>query len=229
MKKLGLCTILATFACCLLASLNPMKAYAGPSTSNLVFTGGTGSGNGYPYSFTVNGSNQSLMCISDFTNIQNGEAWTADVYTPATAPLSGPGEPVAGSGISTLDFEAAAWLFDDAVAHPANLPLDNEATWYLFDRTGPNNIPAAVTAANAALAEAGSIGAPGNVLVYIWDGNTHTISGQVGTEDPQMFLGQAPPIPEPGTLFLLGTGLMGLALLVFRKAGNRSSGLVFRA
>jgi hypothetical protein len=36
--------------------------------------------------------------------------------------------------------------------------------------------------------------------------------------------------PEPGSLFLLGTGLLGLALILFRKAGKQnSSGLVLRS
>lgn len=224
MKKTSVLTILFITACCVLLSINPGKAYA--TTANLVFTGGTGSGDAYPYSFTVNGVPVSLMCISDFTYIQGGESWTADVYRPSTAPLTGVGEPVSSSGVSTKDFLAAAWLFDNAVTHPSNELLDNEEAWYILDQNGQGSFGQQFSGnllvagpANALLGETRT--GPGNVVIYIWDGNTSDISGQYGNDDPQIFLGIA-ATPEPGSLVLLGSGLLLFAGFLYRRSRTAS-------
>jgi hypothetical protein len=228
MKKLGLLTIVAISACCFLLSLNPLKANA--TTAKLVFTGSTGPGDAYPYSFTVNGVPVSLMCVTDFEYIQNGESCTADVYTPSTAPTyppSVPGEPVASSGLTRQDFLAVAWLFDNAVANPANELLDNEEAWYILDQNGQGEFgtqfsgnPAVTGPANKLLGE--TLTDPGNVLVYIWDGNPNDISGQYGSDDPQIFLG---PTPEPSSLLLLGSGMLLFAGFLYRRSRNASGSL----
>jgi hypothetical protein len=221
MKKTGILTILSISACCILLSFNPGKAYA--TTANLVFTGGTGAGDAYPYSFTVDGVPVSLMCISDFTYIQGNESWTADVYRPSTAPLSGPGDPVSSSGVNTQDFLAAAWLFDDAAADPASALLDNEEAWYIFDQNGPNSgNTAAVILANSYLFDPW-LKDPGNVVVYIWDGNPSDITNQYGNDDPQVFLGRV--TPEPGSLLLLGSGMLLFAGLLYRRSRTASGRL----
>ena len=226
MKKFALCTVLSISAFCLLITSSAPKAFA--TTVQLTVVNGTGPDYGgnfvYPYSFTLNngGSVVSLMCLSDFTNINIGESWTANVFTPATAPVWGPPVSPVPTSITSADYLAADFLLHDAINNPSNAGSDQWAAWQLFNPHGYNNgfgtlTPLEVTAATdqqlLALSWAGSNPNDTSAVIYIWDGGP--ITNQAGSDDPQIFIG---PVPEPSSLLLLGTGLLGLAVVAFRKA-----------
>jgi hypothetical protein len=70
-------------------------------------------------------------------------------------------------------------------------------------------------------------GAPDDTSFYFADnGNYHYNDPVVDTKNPNAPPPVFTPVPEPGTLFLLGTGLLGLAIIVFRKAGTKPAQLV---
>jgi hypothetical protein len=188
------------------------------STTTLTFTGTGGtteplnSGESvyvYPYNFTVgSATNVSMMCISFDDEITQGESWTATID-----PLS--------SSSSTFDKEEA-YLFSEMLG-ATNTTQQAEiqfADWYLSDNTGveattyyKDNSAAIlgyVTGAEDASVPAGFYD---QFQLYVPVDDTQK-PGSNGT--PQTFIGLA-PTPEPGSLALLGTSLLGMGGVVRRK------------
>ena len=178
-----------------------------PATAGVVdmqFTGlpGNNSYSGvasYPYNISVNGgSNQWMMCIGYNDHIEGGETWQAHVASVGSLDLL----------THAIDYEAA-FLFKMAVAdHGVNSNV-NAATWYLFE-----GVPGLTSEAAALVALAKSRtyvqGEFSDVLLY--SAIPGTESGNMGKA--QDFLGTT---PEPDTLAMFGTGLIGLAGVLRRK------------
>lgn len=152
----------------------------------------------YPYDLSVNGGpNQWMMCLGYYEHISGGETWQA------TAVSVGSLDP----NTHLLDYQAA-FLFMMAVADLGANSDINAAAWYLFEGA-PYLTPGAQALVALAESQTFTQGEFSGVMLYTAIPGTE--SGNLGTA--QSFMGT----PEPGTLALFGSGLIGLAGMLRRK------------
>ncbi|MGA3161168.1 MAG: PEP-CTERM sorting domain-containing protein [Terracidiphilus sp.] len=215
MKKFNVGLVLLMFAVCALLSFSPIKAYADTVTLTLETAGPSSGGEDiYPYNFSVNGSatTSPLMCVDFFNHINFGESWTATITQ------------IAGN----TQYEEAAYIFSLATAPGASADTTAEAQWANWDLfetqelhadflsgSVPSNYQGDVTSMLSAAASFVA-GNPNSSLYSQYSMFVPASGWPSGDDTPQTFIGDT-PTPEPTSLALFGTGMLGLAAFMFRR------------
>jgi PEP-CTERM motif len=184
----------------LLLAILTLSLAASATTVDMQFNGAVGgSYNGvytYPYNVSVDGQDQLLMCVGFNEHIVDGETWKASVE----------------SIVGTHDQELA-WLFLQAEqTSDFGVKAEINAAAWALNEGSPELDEAAQFWLSQATSQSFTDGEFQNVVKYMPIDGTQSWQGEM----PQEFLGDA-PVPEPSTLMMLGTGVLGVAGFVRRK------------
>ena len=156
-----------------------------------------------------------LMSDSYDNQLSSGESWSASMMPL----LTGIAKSMFGPSM-TLDYKAAGLIFKSMMKDKLTTAQAQWAIWGLFSTSAQNTKQfaavggAAIDATYIALAQT----APNNYYNGLY---LYTPLGAKAGSGPMEFIGYScSTVPEPGSLTLLGTSLLGLALAIRFKVAK---------